>query len=134
MSNKENHIDNRTRKLFQETEFEKPSVEFPKGVMEKLEKEKVYGKPQYENIWQIAIAVGLPALYFLYSYLTGKVGFINEMVVGIKSSSYFKFIDILSENLLHDISLSTPVLIGIISIVLLLTFDRVILKLLYSYN
>lgn len=132
MSIHDKNIDKRTRELFQQTGFEKPSGNFTAEVMRKVKKEKVYGKPKYENLWQTLLAAGLPSLYFLYRYLTGKIDFIDELISGIKSSNYFKFAELISDTFIYDISMSPAVILGLLSIILLLVFDRIIIKLLYS--
>ncbi|MFP4526278.1 MAG: hypothetical protein ACLFNL_07810 [Bacteroidales bacterium] len=132
MSTHDENIDKRTRELFQKTGFEKPSGNFTSEVMKKVRKERIYGKSTYENLWQILLAAGLPLLYFLYRYLTGKINFIDELITGIKASNYFKFADLIADTFIYDISMSPAVLIGIISIVLLLVFDKIILKFIYS--
>ncbi len=128
----DSHIDEKTKKLFQETGFDKPSEDFTFNVMKDVEKEKNYGKSAGDNLWQILLAVGLPVIYFLAQFLRGEANTINEVLQGLKSSSYIEFIRILYDSIIQDISLSPIVYLGIIAILLLLMFDRVILRLMHS--
>jgi hypothetical protein len=130
----DSHIDENTRKLFQKTDLDSPSKTFTYDVMKNLEKEKVYGKNLPDYLWQVILAVGLPVLYFLFQYLTNGSEAFSKIIIGIKTSQYLDFINVISEKILEDVSLSPLVFMGIIAILLLLAFDRIILKMLHSYK
>ena len=128
------HMDENTRKIFKSLDQDQPQQSFTYDVMKKVEKERVYGNWFGDNLWQIVLAVGLPLLYFLFQFLTSGSQSYSQLILSITNSSYFDFIRILSDKLLQDVTLSPFVFMGFVAILLLLVFDRLIIRLLHFYK
>ena len=127
-------MERKTREYLKQTTLESPPSDFTAQVMNKVEKEKVYGKNWKENnLWQILIAVGLPLLYFAIQYAMGDAQVLRELINDFASSSYFSYLKVFSDSIIQDVTVSPIVFLGIIAIVILLAFDKFVIKMLHSH-
>lgn len=128
MNNKDIHIDEKTRELLQNTGIERTHAGFTREVMDKVEKEKrLYPYKRDNTLLHILIAVGLPVLYFLFQVLTGSESFLAELDLTLELQPYIRIFQLLADKMFMDFS--TPIVpLGILAIVMLLAFDRFILR------
>lgn len=128
MNSKNTHIDERTRELLKNTGVEKTGTDFTRKVMSRVEKEKkLHPYKQDNTLWHILLAVVLPVMYFLYQIFTGSESFLAELDLTLKLQPYIQLFQLLADKLVMDVS--TPVVpLGILAIVMLLAFDRFILR------
>ncbi|MBS3770087.1 MAG: hypothetical protein V5A47_04185 [Bacteroidales bacterium] len=128
MNSKNTHIDERTRELLKNTGVEKTGTDFTRKVMSRVEKEKkLHPYKQDNTLWHILLAVVLPVMYFLYQIFTGSESFLAELDLTLKFQPYIQLFQLLADKLVMDVS--TPVVpLGILAIVMLLAFDRFILR------
>ncbi|MEF8844549.1 MAG: hypothetical protein V5A59_03675 [Bacteroidales bacterium] len=128
MNSKNTHIDERTRELLKNTGVEKTGTDFTRKVMSRVEKEKkLHPYKQDNTLWHILLAVVLPVMYFLYQIFTGSESFLAELDLTLKFQPYIQLFQLLANKLVMDVS--TPVVpLGILAIVMLLAFDRFILR------
>ncbi len=128
MNSKNTHIDERTRELLKHTGVEKTGPDFTRKVMSRVEKEKkLHPYKQDNNLWHILLAVVLPVMYFFYQIFTGSESFLAELDLTLKLQPYIQLFQLLADKLVMDVS--TPVVpLGILAIVMLLAFDRFILR------
>jgi len=128
-----NDLDKSTRQWMNESGLEKPSRDFTKQVMEQVEKKpRLYPYKRGGNLLNILMAVLIPIAYFIYNYMTGgsvlPVGFSLQT----EMQPYVRVFQLVVEKLAVD--MSTPLVpLGIIAIVALLAFDRLIFRSV-SYN
>lgn len=128
MNNKDTHIDERTRELLKNTGIEKTGPDFTRKVMDRVEKEKRLQPYKQDNtLWHIVMAIGLPVLYFLFQVLTGSESFLADLDLTLELQPYIHLFQLIADKLVMDVS--TPIVpLGILAIVMLLAFDRYILR------
>jgi len=127
MKNKDIHIDEKTRELLKNLGVEKAGADFTRKVMDKVEKEKKLHPYKRDNtLLHILIATGIPVLYFFFQALTGE-SYLAELNLSVEFEPYIHLFNLLADKLVMDIS--TPIVpLGILAIVVLLAFDRLILR------
>ena len=128
MKDEDIYMDRRTRELMKISGFKKTREGFTRSVMDKLEKEKrLYPYKKDNTLMHVLLAVGLPILYFLYKILAGGESFFTGLDLTKEFQPYIQLFHLISDKLIGDIS-SPIVPLGIFAIVLLLVFDRLILR------
>jgi hypothetical protein len=133
MNTKSRDPEKLTREWMNDSGMEKPSGNFTRLVMEKVEMKKhLYPYKKDNNLWHYILAVGLLLLYVGYRYFSGQqllpagIDLYNEI------QPYIGMLQLLFERVAFD--MTTPIVpLGIGAIVLLLTFDQFILRSL-SFN
>lgn len=128
MNSKNTHIDERTRELLKNNGVEKTGPDFTRKVMSRVEMEKkLHPYKQDNTLWHILLAVVLPVMYFSYQIFTGSESFLAELDITLRVQPYIQLFQLLADKLVMDIS--TPLVpLGILAIVMLLAFDRFILR------
>ena len=128
MNRQEINPDDRTRKWLNESGLERPSDDFTQRVMAQVEvRKKIYPYKRDSNLWQILLAVVLPVAYFVYRYATGASILPGGISLQQEVQPYVHVFQLLLERITLDFS--TPIVpLGIIAIVALLAFDRLILR------
>lgn len=117
-----------TREWMKESGMEKPSEGFTRLVMEKVEtKKRLYPYKKDTNIWHYILAVGLPLVYLAYRYFSGSGTLPAGINLHQEVQPYVRIFHLILEKVTLD--MSTPIVpLGIGAIVLLLAFDRFILR------
>jgi len=130
---KQNDLDKRTRQWMNESGLEQPSMAFTKQVMEQVEKKpRLYPYKRGGNLFNILMAVLIPVAYFSYNYMTGGSLLPGGFNLQTEMQPYVRVFQLVVEKLALD--MSTPLVpLGMIAIVALLAFDRLILRSL-SFN
>ena len=128
MKNKNTDIDQKTRELLKSFGIEKTGTDFTRKVMDKVENEKrLYPFKRDNMMFHILLAIGLPVLYFLFQALTGSGNFLAELDLTMELQPYIQLFQLIADKLVTDIS--TPIVpLGILAIIMLLAFDRLILR------
>ncbi|MFW5916688.1 MAG: hypothetical protein ACOCTM_04360 [Bacteroidota bacterium] len=127
MNTNDKHIDEKIQHLLNNTGLEKAPPGFTRKVMDQVEIEKRLHPYKRDNTFvNILIAIGLPVLYFVFRELTGT-SFLAELDLTIELQPYIHLFQLMADKLVMDIT--TPVVpFGILAVVMLLAFDRVILR------
>jgi len=117
-----------TREWMKASGREKPSEGFTRLVMEKVEtKKRLYPYKKDNNIWHYILAVGLPLAYLAYRYFSGSATLPAGASLQHEVQPYVHIFQLILEKVSLD--MSTPIVpLGIGAIVLLLAFDRFILR------
>ena len=123
-----NDLDKSTRRWMGETGLEKPSADFTKLVMEQVEKKpRLYPYKRGGNLFNTLLAVLVPIAYFAYNYMSGGSLLPGGFNLQTEAQPYVRVFQIVVEKMALD--MSTPLVpLGIIAIVALLAFDRLILR------
>lgn len=130
---KQNDLDKSTRQWMNESGLEEPSLDFTRQVMEQVEKKpRLYPYKRGGNLFNILVAVLIPAAYFIYNFMTLGSPLPGGFSLQTEMQPYIRVFQLVVEKLALD--MSTPLVpLGIIAIVALLAFDRLILRSL-SFN
>jgi len=117
-----------TREWMKASGKEKPSEGFTRLVMEKVEtKKRLYPYKKDNNVWHYILAVGLPLIYLVYRYFSGSGTLPAEVNLQQEVQPYVHIFQLMLEKVTLD--MSAPIVpLGIGAIVLLLAFDRFILR------
>lgn len=123
-----NYNDKRTRDLLNDSGIEKTSADFTRRVMDRVEKERrLYPYKRDNTLLHILIAIVLPVLYFLIQAFWGGGSIFTDLNLTVDIQPYIQLFHLLTDKLVMDIS-SPIVPLGLLAIVLLLAFDRLILR------
>jgi membrane-associated PAP2 superfamily phosphatase len=127
-------IDKKTREFVKQTSLDNPGEDFTSNVMNRVQAEKAYGLNKRDNnIWQVLMAIFVPLAYFGYLFFTDKEGVIfNSIIQELEKATYFEYIKTFAETIIHDLTVSPIIFMGILAIAALVVFDRVIIKLLHT--
>lgn len=130
---KPDDLDKTTRQWIKQAGKEKPSMDFTKRVMEKVElKPGFYPGTRGGNLFNILVAVIVPIAYLIYTYLSSGSLLPGGLSLQTEVEPYVRVFQLVVEKLALD--MSTPLVpLGIIAIIALLAFDRLILRSL-SFN
>jgi hypothetical protein len=133
MKNQDKHINEKMRELLNYSGIEKTKTDFTRRVMDKVDKEKrMYPYKRDNTFMHILLAVGLPVIYFIFQALTGNEGFLAGLDITMEFQPYINLFRLLADKLVMDVS--TPIVpLGMLAIVLLLLFDRFVLRM-YSFK
>jgi len=133
MKNLHTDPEKQTREWMKESGLEKPSDSFTQLVMEKVEtKKRLYPYKKDSNIWNYILGVGLPLAYLLYQYFSGSASLPAGATLQHEVQPYIHVFQLILEKV--SIDMSTPIVpLGMGAIVLLLAFDRIILRP-FSFN
>ena len=134
MSNQKPYdLDESTRQWINEAGKEKPSVDFTKRVMEKVElKPRLYPVRSGGNLFNILLAVMVPIAYLIYTYWSSGSLLPGGFSLQAEAEPYIRVFQLVVERLALDMA-APLVPLGIIAIVALLAFDRLILRS-FSFN
>jgi uncharacterized membrane protein (DUF485 family) len=123
-------IDKKTRDFVKLTSLDNPGEDFTSNVMKRIEAEKAYGYSRRDNnIWQILMAIFVPIGYFGYLFLTGKENIIfNTLIQEVEKAAYIDYFKTFIGSIIHEITISPLIFMGILAITALVIFDRTILK------
>ncbi len=123
-------IDKKTREFVKQTSLDHPGEDFTQNVMKRVQAEKVYGFTKRDNnIWQILIAIFAPLGYFGYLFLTGKEEILfNTLIQEVEKAAYIDYLKTFAGTIIHEITISPLIFMGILAITALVIFDRTILK------
>ena len=128
MKNKDIYIDNKTRELLKNTGIERTRPDFTRKVMDKVEIEKrLYPYKRDNTLLHVLLAIIVPVLYVFFQALTGAESYLSELNFTLELQPYIHLFKLITDNLVMDFS--TPIVpLGILAIVMLLAFDRFILR------
>ena len=120
--------DKKTREWMNESGLERPSDDFTRRVMGQVEvRKRIYPYKKESSVWQILMAVILPVAYFVYRYMTGAPIMPGGFSLQQEMQPYLRVFQLLFDKMAIDFS--TPIVpLGIVAIVALLAFDRLILR------
>ncbi len=124
-----NKLDQQTRQWMQQTGLDQPAGDFTQRVMQGVEMQKrlAHLKDKRSNIWNILLAVIVPAAYFFYRYMSGAPLLPGGFNLQTELQPYINIFQLLFSKITLD--LSAPIVpLGILAIITLLVFDRLIIR------
>lgn len=125
----DHQLDQQTRQWMQQTGLDQPAADFTQRVMQGVALNKKLSplKDKRSNIWNILLAVIVPAAYFFYRYMSGAPLVPGGINLQTEIQPYINIFQLLFSKITVDFS--APIVpLGILAIITLLIFDRLIIR------